>query len=176
MFIILAVAMGSFAWGVNWEAQQGELYQRDLRWQVGHERDLREQAGEIRYKLIQEAADDWCGDTLDETFADLSRCEESGESSAASECSSCWDIWSNDMEGTCRTMSHNFDYAAEESLLFRSAQLLWGDYVTARMKDCTARKLKTVEEFDKCLGPAVRQKEVLAALEAVLIYQQSKSF
>ncbi len=153
----------------------GEL--RDLRVDLDQERALREQAEKIEYNLIRESADDWCSDMLDELWADLSRCEEKDETERPPlGCDACWDAWSNDMEGTCRTMSYEFDYQAEDSILFRSARLLWDDYAAARMKDCESRKLETVQQFDKCLGPAARKKEVNDALDAVFIHHQSKTF
>lgn len=170
----LIVAVGSFTCGVNWQTQQSELYQRDLRWQVGHERALRDQAEAIEYKLIQEAADAWCSDMINQSWDDLRRCEENDERERP--CAACWKAWTTDMEGSCRTMSYEFDYQVEDSILFRSAQLLWDDYAAARIKDCESRQLETVQQFDKCLGPVARQKDIKDALDAMLIHQQSKSF
>ena len=149
---------------------------KSTRAELSQEKALRVQAERIEFKLIRDAADDWCSDVLDDTFADLERCEEKDEAIRPPEgCFACWDAWSNDMEGSCSTMSYEFHYKAEDSILFRSARLLWKDYAAARTKDCESRSLETVEQFDKCLGPVSRQKEVLDALDAMTIHQQSRT-
>jgi len=172
--VVICACMGTLFIGGMWTQQEKiDACQQDL----AHERELREQAQNIEYKLIQEAADEWCGDTLEDSWQELRRCEERGENERPSiGCNDCWEAWALDMEGTCRSMTYDFESKLEDSILFNSAKLLWEDYAAARTRDCESRKFKTVQEFDKCLGPAARQKEIEQAFEAMFIHQQSKAF
>lgn len=171
-FVVSCACLGTLFIGGMWLQQERvDVYQQEL----AHERNLRKQAERIEYKLIQEAADVWCSDHVDDLWASIRQCEEK-DVNRINGCQECWDAWTFDMEGSCRTMMHDFEYKAEDTMLAMSARALWADYSEARSRDCEGRGFDTVEAYDKCLGPAARQKEIQDALDAMLIHQQSKSF
>ena len=170
--MMITFAVITFTAAFFWGADQRELdaCQTDL----AQAKERRVQAEHIEYKLIREAADDWCGDYIDDMWKDIRQCEEK-DVSKLNGCQECWDAWTFDMEGSCRSIMYDFEYKAEDTMLARSAQLLWQDYAEARHEDCRSRGLKTVEELHKCLGPADRPKEIQDALDAMFIHQQSRS-
>lgn len=150
-----------------------ETCQADL----DREKALRQQAEDIKHKLILDAADDWCSDSLDEVWDDLRSCEEKDEIVRTPPgCNECWDTWALDMEATCRNMTYDFESKAEDTVLFRAALHLWDEYADDRLASCRAQKFEAIEQMKICLGPAGRRAEVRTALEATFDYQQSKSF
>lgn len=147
---------------------------RECKVELDRERALRVQASNIEMKLVQEAADEWCSDSIDRAYDDLQACERSGPSRYPEECGECWNAWTMDMAGACDSMHDQRRNAIEDTIFMHSTMDLWGDYVDARINDCESRDLKTREEREKCLGPAAHSEEVSRAFEAMSIHQESR--
>lgn len=106
--------------------------------ELDRERALRVQAQDIKVRMVEDLADQWCEDTIDQMESDLEGC--------------------NRLQDT----SHAFTVE------------LWEDYVKARLADCESRNLQTLEQRKACMGPAANPDEVMRALEALSIHQESK--
>lgn len=156
---------------ISGELKDGSACEIDL----DQERALRMQAEQIEMKLIKEASDEWCRDSIASAYDDLEACEKKGPSRYPEECGECWNAWTMDMAGSCDYLEDNRCSTLEDAMFVHMTVALWEDYVYARIEDCKSRDLKTREEREKCMGPAMRSDEVQRAFEAISIHQESKA-
>ncbi len=71
------------------EMSNDEMVIEILEKEIEKQEALREQAEQIRWKLIEEKADDWCEDTVEELVSDLDDCE---WGRMRFDCDECWSL------------------------------------------------------------------------------------